>query len=520
MTCASRSSTSLLNRSECDVSGVALTDLRKSFGAIAALDGLTMSAKFGSVHAVLGENGAGKSTMIKVLGGVVRPDFGDISIAGVALANADPRDSCRAGVAVAFQETSLSGDLTVAESIWRDSLPRGRLRIVDRRKLEAITRELLERFEAPSLRPDERIRRLSVAQRQIVEVLRAVRRQPRVLVLDEATASLSAAEAAWVLRLARSVASDGALVLFVSHRINEIRRVADAVTVLRGGRAVATMPVEDASDDRLIELMLGRKPQSLYRPATAVVRDEKVLEVKGLRSGRRVKDVNLFVRAGEIVGIGGLQGQGQSELLYSIFGARRHHGHVAVSGRVMKSSRRGARLHAGIALVPEDRRSQGLLLGKSIRENISIANPSLLGPAGFVSPVRETALSSSVVDRFQIRADGINQPVETLSGGNQQKVVIAKFLASPRPVLLLDDPTRGIDIGTKAELFRLMRTWSEEGVALLFSSSDATELVNMCDRVLVMRNGAVHEEIGSDTLSEDELLRAALGLRGRSSTVA
>lgn len=484
--------------------------LTKRFPGVLALDGLDFTAAAGEVHAILGENGAGKSTLIKALGGSLALDSGTVEVFGREQHIGSPDEAAAHGITVAYQELSLLGDLTVAQNIW---LRRGRSNaagILSRRALRARTEELCARLGAPPISPDSKVRYLSIAERQIVEIVASLASEPRILVLDEATASLAADETRWALELARRLAAEGRLVLFISHRLPEIRQVADRVTILRDGRSVLSGSVADLDDDQMIEAMLGRKAQRLYPPRRTPVSDAVDLAVEGLDVGERVKDVSFELHHGEILGVGGLQGQGQSTLLAALFGLVRSRGTIHVGGKAVRitSPRAAFRAGVGLALIPEDRRTQGLLGTKSIRENISLPVLPSLCSYGFISGAKEHVIVRDAMDRLQVRASSMEQAVTTLSGGNQQKVVIAKLLLVGARILLFHDLTRGIDIGTKAQIFELARELQASGHSIVFYSSDNQELVHMCDRILVMSRGRVVSVL-EGALSEDRIMRAA-----------
>jgi ribose transport system ATP-binding protein len=488
----------------------------KRFPGVVALRQLEFAAQSGEVHAILGENGAGKSTFIKILGGAVRPDAGTIELGGVPIAVSSPRDARRLGISLVYQELSLIPHLTVAQNVLMSVSRPSRAGVFTAGALRTRLRALWERYDAPPVNPDAKIRHLPFATRQVVEIMKALASEPRVIVFDEATAGLPAREATWALALARRLAADGKLVLFISHRLPEIRRVADRVTIMRDGDAVLADRVDALDDERIVETMLGRKPQRLLPPPHAAPRDRVVLGVRGLSAGHRLRGVSFELREGEILGVGGLQGQGQSTLLLALFGIVRARGEVVVEGRRthIRSPHRALHGRVGLALVPEDRRNEGLLVGKSVRENVGLPNLPQLTRWGFVSARREERLTRHAVEKLRVRIGNIESPVSSLSGGNQQKVVVGKLLEVGARILLFHDPTRGIDVGTKAEIFQLARDLTADGHSILFYSSDNQELVGMCDRVMVLRAGEVATILESP-LTEDAILRAAIAVPDR-----
>lgn len=486
----------------------------KRFPGVIALNGLTFRGRPGEVHALLGENGAGKSTFIKILGGAVKPDAGRLELFGQPAVIDSPGQARRLGISVAYQELCLVPDLTVAQNIWLHLARPSRLGMLTSGYLRPRTLELYERLGAPPIDPDAKVKDLAVAARQVVEIIRSVAQQPHVLVFDEATAALPATETRWALDLTRTMASRGVLVLFISHRLHEIREVADRVTVLRGGQTVLTGQVGMLSDNELVESMLGRKPQRLYPPASHPPAPTRILSVENLAAGHRLRRVSFDLHEGEILGVGGLQGQGQSTLLLALFGVIRAHGSIKIAGRPVRIHSPRDAFHAGIglALVPEDRRYQGLLLSKSIRENVSLPVLGRLSRWGLLSATAETQLVGKAIAQLQVKAGSIEQPVTTLSGGNQQKVVIAKLLLVGAKVLLFHDLTRGIDVGTKAEIFTLARELTATGHSIILYSSDNQELVHMCDRIMVLRAGAVAAMLEGAYRTEEEVMRAAFAI--------
>jgi ribose transport system ATP-binding protein len=484
----------------------------KRFAGVVALEGVDFDADTGEVHALIGENGAGKSTFIKVLTGAVQPDEGEVRLLGEPLDVRNPRQAKRHGVAAVFQELSLVPDLTVAENVWfrRESLtPLG---TISRRALRRRTRALLERLRFPQLDPDREVRGLSVAERQLVEVAKAVAGEPRVLILDEATSALSPKEVGWLLGLARRLAEDGLLVIYISHRLAEVRDVADRLTVFRNGRNVGTREAASISEDEVVSLMLGRRLERLYPDRLATATERVALGVESLTFGHRLRDVDLDVQEGEIVGIGGLQGQGQLELFLSLFGVLRASGRITVGGKQVRIHSPRDALHAGIglALVPEDRQNQGLLLPKSVRENMTLAVARRFARYGLLDLQQERALVDEAVRQLNIVLASPEQPVASLSGGNQQKVVIAKLLLTQARILLLYDLTRGVDVGTKGEIFHLMRDLAAQGYAILFFSTDMQELVHMADRVAVLAGGRVSAILEGPAIAEEAIIRASI----------
>jgi ribose transport system ATP-binding protein len=488
-----------------------IRDLRKRYGALAALDGTSLTAQGGEVHALLGENGAGKSTLIRALSGVVQPDSGTIVLDGETLDLRAPSDAQRRGIRTAFQELSQIPALTVAGNLLFEHPPRDPLGRIRAGKVRSEARALLERLGISGIDVDAPVETLGLAERQLLEVAKALRVEPRVLILDEATSALSAEQSDWVLARAREAADAGAIVLLISHRLAEIRAHADRITILRGGVAVAEGVPGSIDDDAVIEAMLGRRIERLYAQRSGSP-GEPLLEVRDYAVGPRLGPLSFDVRAGEIFGIGALQGQGQRPLVMGLGGALHSHGEATLEGRRYAPRSPRHALAAGVALVPEDRQREGLVLSHAIRRNVSISSlDRMRSVVGSIDLRAERRLSGEQADRMKLPSDRLDQPASVLSGGNQQKVVLAKMLLTAPKVLLLYDCTRGVDVGTKAEIFQTMAELADDGVAVVFYSSDLTELVHMCDRVAVLAEGRLRGIVERRELSEERILRLAVG---------
>jgi len=491
------------------------TGITKRFGGIVALKSVAFEARAGEVHAVLGENGAGKSTFIQILSGAIAADEGSLSLRGQPFAPKNPREAERAGIAAVFQELSLVPDLTVAENIWFRREPLTWFGTVDRRELLRRTAWLLGELGLTKIAPDRAVRHLSVAERQVVEIAKALAGDPDVLILDEATSALPPQEVDWLLAIARKRADAGKLVLYISHRLAEVRRVAERMTVLRNGETVGTRTTANLSDDEIVTMMLGRRLDRLY-PERRVTRTARVaLQVEGLTVGHRLRGVDFSLHEGEILGVAGLQGHGQRELFLALFGATRSQGRISVWGKptVIRDPHHALSAGVGMALLPEDRRLQGLLLSKSVRENLILAILPRIARHGLLDLRREGELVADAVRRLQVKVSSPEQLAGTLSGGNQQKVVLAKLLATQARILLFYDPTRGVDVGTKAEIFVLMRDLAAQGYAILFYSTDLPELTHLADRVAVLSYGRVAAVLEGQAIDEEAILRATLAER-------
>lgn len=487
-----------------------ITGVRKRFGAVRVLEGVQMHARGGEVHAVLGENGAGKSTLMRILAGVVRADAGQVALDGRGVALGSPAAATRAGIRTVFQELSSIAQLSVAENLLYGQEPRT-MGLLRRRRMIAQARALLERFGLQRIAVEQPVAGLGLADRQLLEVVKALRDPARVLILDEATSALSKADSEWVLAHGRAAAQAGAIVLLITHRLQEVRAVADRITILRGGVAVLEGPSAELDDDTVIAAMLGRRIERLFPPREAPA-ERCALTVRGLRADGLPGPIDLEVRSGEVLGIGGLQGQGQRELLMSLAGAAPwREGQAELAGRPYAPRSPLGALSQGVAYVPEDRQREGLFLAHSVKSNITASSLGRFARGWLLD--RGAELRAAAAGAREVAIDGgrLGARVNTLSGGNQQKVVLAKALLNSPKLLLLHDCTRGVDVGTKAEIFELVARLAASGTAVLFYSSDLSELVNLCDRVAVLVEGRIAGVVERDQRSEEAILRLALG---------
>ena len=486
--------------------------ISKRYGGILALNNMHFAAEGGEVHAILGENGAGKSTFIQVLAGAVAADEGVLKISGRPYAARDPRAARRAGISPVFQELSLIPDLTVAQNIFFGDEALSSFGTISQRGLNERTRALFASLGHDPISSSTPVSDLSIGDRQLVEIVKGLATDPDILILDEATSALLPREVDWLLDKARERAAAGKLVLYISHRMDEVRRVADRITVLRNGETVATARTDDLTDDAIVSMMLGRRLERLFPDRTSTSTERVALRVRDLKVGHLLRGATFDLHEGEILGVAGLQGHGQRELFMALFGAEHAEGNIEVWGRkaTLRSPRHVLSSGIGMALLPEDRRNQGLLLGKSIRENIVLAALKRIARRGLIDVKAEGSLVDSAIGQLRIKADSMEQVAGTLSGGNQQKVVLAKLLATDAKILLFFDPTRGVDVGTKAEIFTLMRDLVSRGFAILFFSTDLAELANVADRTLVMSYGEIVATLSGDAMTEDAILSATL----------
>ena len=489
--------------------------ISKHYGGVRALENVGLTLERGRIHAVLGENGAGKSTLIKIMSGVVQPDSGTMELESKPVRFASPADAIRSGVVAIFQELSLIPDLTVAENICAPEPPR-RLGLIDRRAQRRRAERLLARVNCEDMHPDEVVRNLPLSRRQMIEIARALGRSPKLLILDEATSALTAADVERIYAILDRLRSDGLAIVYISHRMREIMTFADDCSIFRNGRHVESFSKGSKSGDEIVKMMIGRDYKDVYPDKSAHARTETpVLAVKNLTWGTRLAGINLLVNKGEIVGLGGLDGQGQRELLLALFGVLRGvNAEIKVHGKAKRinSPRDAKRRSVGVALIPEDRKTEGLVLPLSVRENISLASIGRFARGGFISTLAETEAVEAALRTLSIHARGADVPVATLSGGNQQKVVIAKWLLTNANLILLNDPTRGIDVGTKQEIYTLLRKLAVLGKGILFYSTDHAELIGCCDRVVILFEGRIVRELAGDDMTEQEILRAAFNL--------
>jgi rhamnose transport system ATP-binding protein len=487
-----------------------LDQAAKSFGAVQALVDGSISLRAGEAHALVGENGAGKSTLVKILAGVHQPDSGTLALDGQPVVLNGPLSARAAGIAVIYQEPTLFPDLSVAENIFMGRQPLIAGRRIDRAAMNRDAAEVFARLGV-ALDPARLARGLSVADQQIVEIAKALSSHARVLVMDEPTAALTTVEVDRLFEVIRTLRGEGAAVLFISHRLEEVFAICQQVTIMRDGRFVRSAAIGDITVDEVIRAMVGRDLDALF-PKTHTAPGEVVLEVEGLNREGVLHDITFTVRKGEIVALAGLVGAGRSEVARAIFGIdRRTSGSVRVNGKPLPEGSPLAAMAAGVALVPEDRRQQGLVMDLGIDQNIALASLKALSHLGLIRRSSEQALAATWASRLQLKFGRIKNAASTLSGGNQQKVVLGKWLARNPSLLIIDEPTRGIDVGTKAEVHRILDDLVANGLAVLMISSELPEVLGMADRVLVMREGRIATELSRAEADSDSIMRAATG---------
>ncbi|WP_329461948.1 sugar ABC transporter ATP-binding protein [Streptomyces sp. NBC_01431] len=481
--------------------------IRKSFPGVVALDGVDFDLRRGEVHVLLGENGAGKSTLIKVLSGAHRPDGGRILAAGREVRIHGAQDAERLGIATIHQEFNLVPELTVAENIFLGRQPR-RFGMIDRRRMEADAQALLQRVGL-DVSPRVKVRELGIARLQMVEIAKALSLDARVLIMDEPTAVLTSEEVDRLFRIVRDLRDDGVGTVFITHHLEEIAALGDRVTVLRDGRSVGQVPAA-TPEDELVRLMVGRSIEQQY-PRERPDPGRPLLSVRGLTRHGAFHDVSFEVRAGEVVGLAGLVGAGRTEVARAVFGADPYDaGTVDVRGESVARGDVNAAMGAGVGLVPEDRKGQGLVLDASVQENLGLVTLRSATRAGLVDLKGQRADATRVAGQLGVRMAGLDQRVRTLSGGNQQKVVIGKWLLADTQVLILDEPTRGIDVGAKVEIYQLINELTASGRAVLMISSDLPEVLGMSDRVLVMAQGRIVGELPARVATQDAVMALAV----------
>jgi rhamnose transport system ATP-binding protein len=488
-----------------------LRDVAKSFGAVRALSAGSLRVRHGSIHALVGENGAGKSTLVKVVAGVHRRESGDLLLDGESVDFTSTAESKAAGVAVIYQEPTLFPDLSVTENIFMGRQLLGAGRRIDRAAMYAEAERLFTGLGV-TIDPRRPALGLSIADQQIIEIAKAISLEARVLIMDEPTAALSGVEVERLFTVARRLRDEGRALVFISHRFDEVFALCDEVTVMRDGAYVDTLPVAETRVDQIVALMVGREVGDLF-PKTPAEVGAPVLEVTGLTSAGVFHDVSFQVRAGEIVGLAGLVGAGRSEIARAVFGVDGYQtGEVTLNGTAIPKRNPRAAIRAGMAFIPEDRRRQGLVIDASVSRNVAGVIRSRLARAGLLTQHAENHASGPWAGRLSVKTNALDANAATMSGGNQQKVVIAKWLATEPKLLIIDEPTRGIDVGTKAEVHRLLSELAGQGMAIMMISSELPEVLGMADRVLVVREGNLTADITrADATPENVMLAATRG---------
>jgi ABC-type sugar transport system ATPase subunit len=488
-----------------------LRNISKSFPGVKALDGVSLEVGAGECHALVGENGAGKSTLMKILAGALLPDSGEIHIGGQRAEIDSPLSARRWGVSMIYQELNLLPELTVAENIFLGREPSRPPGLLNRKKMIEESRRWLNRLHQ-DIDPRRLTRELSLAQQQMVEIVKALALEARVMIMDEPSSILTDRELDELFSLMFRLKSEGLAIIYISHRLEEIFRVSDRVTVMRDGRTISTRPVADASQAVLVREMVGRELAKIF-PVRKPPSDEVVLKLTEITRRPRLKRVSLHVRRGEIVGLSGLVGAGRTDLARVIFGADpMEQGEIRFGGEILTRHHPHGAIRRGIGLLTEDRKSQGLLLNMTVRGNITLANLARISRAGFVSRRKEKEQITPLVASLRIKTPSLEQGIGNLSGGNQQKTILARWLFTESRFLIFDEPTRGIDVGAKAEIYQLIVDLAAEGKSILVISSELPEILGLCHRIYVMREGEIAGEFEGSSATQETLLATAMGV--------
>lgn len=491
-------------------------NISKEFVGVKALNNVSFSCYPGAVHVLQGENGAGKSTILKIISGLYQPDQGEVIFKGKNIAGCHPNEIRQMGIAMVYQELTVLPELTVAQNIYlnREHYAAARGGLLQEKTLRKKTAELASRYGV-SVDPYARVGDLTVAQQQIVEILKALALEPEILILDEPTSALAFEEVTQLYDIVCRIRENGAAVLFISHRMEEVFRFGDRMTVLKDGCVVNTVDVNTVNSDDVIRMMVGRELSDIFPQKAKKPSEESLFEVRDISVQNYVHNVSFQVNRGEVLGFAALQGQGQTELLEAVGGMkRRQNGELFFNGQKLRVDGPGSAIKAGIVYVPEDRKQRGLFLDLSIRENITMESLAKHSTAGIINKKDEHAVVAKMVQKMNIKTPTAEQYVEKLSGGNQQKVVIGKGLAAEPRVILFNEPTRGIDVEAKQEIYRLIRSLAESGTAVILYSSDIMEVIGLCDRVLTLYEGKITSVLSGSNINEEAIMRGATGSTG------
>ena len=489
-----------------------MQNICKAFGGVKALQNVCIQIRPGEIHALVGENGAGKSTLMKILSGAYTKDSGDIYLSGNKVHISTPKAGIDHGISVIYQEFALIGSLTVAENIFIDKLnEKGKL--INWKKLRERATNVLESLGFGNISANKIVSELSVAHQQVVEICKALVRESSVLILDEPTAVLASREVEQLFKLLRELRAKGVSIIYISHRLEEIFQLTDRITVMKDGTYVGTYETSSLDQKKLVSLMIGRTLESYFPPRESHI-GQPVFRVENISAGKAVKDVTFEVREGEVLGISGLVGSGRTETMRAIFGADPlDSGRIYLNGKQIKVKSPMSAIKQGIGLLPEDRKAHGVLLKMPIRMNITLPRlKAFTGPFNVINRKKENEYINDMVKKLAIKVGSVENPANSLSGGNQQKVAIAKLLASDSKVLILDEPTRGVDVGAKIEIYKIINELVAQNYAVIMISSEMMEVIGMCDRVVVMRSGSMAGELTRDQLTEQNLINYSMGV--------
>ena len=485
-------------------------NISKAYVGVQALQNISFRADSGEVCALLGENGAGKSTLLKIMSGDQLPDTGCVNIDGEDMTFTSPHDALKKGVSVIYQERQLVNTLTVTENIFMEDLPTSKLGAIDFKEARREAQEIIDLFNLP-IKPTDRVEDLSIAHQQMVEIMKSYRRNTQIIAFDEPTASLTDAEIETLFKIIMHLKEEGKIILYVSHRLKELFQITDKIVVLKDGCYVTTVPTKDTNEDELIRYMVGRDLGDVFNN---LKRNDKmgdvVLEVRNLKNAY-VNDVSFKLRRGEVLGFAGLVGAGRTETMRAIFGEDPlESGEIYIDGKKVHIKRPDDAIKQGIGLCPEDRKEQGLILSRSVRENVTVPILKRISKHGVINKKQENAIANDAVEKYNIKTHSIEKVVMQLSGGNQQKTILGRWLSSEPRILILDEPTKGIDVGAKAEIYQMVCDLAKEGIGVIFISSELTEVLNVADNIIVMREGSITGKLPRAEVSEEAVLALAM----------
>ena len=487
-----------------------MQDIRKTFPGVVALDNVNLDVRSGTVHSLMGENGAGKSTLMKCLIGMYSPDEGTVELAGDIVRFKDTKDGLEHGISMIHQELSPVPEMMVAENIWLGREPRGTLGLLSPAAMFRKTRELFDEWKI-DIDPRARMKDLTVSKQQMIEIAKAISYDAKIIIMDEPTSAIPEREVAHLHGMIKRLTDFGVAIIYITHKMDEVFRISDDITVFRDGKHVGSYPAKELDRDKLIKLMVGRELTDLFPKEEAEI-GEVVLSVKGLNRGTLVKDVSFELRRGEILGLAGLMGAGRTEVLETIFGIEKaDSGEVVLNGKALRIRQPSDAIRAGMALLTEDRKLNGIMGVLSVRDNITAAALPRYSPHGVLHVGEMRKDSEEQREKLRIKTPSLNQLIKNLSGGNQQKALISRWLLTVPDVLMIDEPTRGIDVGAKSEIHRLMSMLAQEGKAIIMVSSELPEVLGMSDRILVMHEGRISGELSREEANQESVMHLATG---------